>query len=188
MRQSCQLSDNTKQYLEKFYCILDEMIAGMTSAEQSDSISGDFITQMIPHHRAAIEMSRSLLLYTTNIPLQTIAQRIIREQTESIEQMQAAFPCCSQQCNTEQELCLYRRRLDQILKTMFTEMGNAGETNCINRNFMREMIPHHQGAIRMSENALRYPICPELTPILEAIIQSQRQGVREMEQLLRCMR
>ena len=56
----------------------------------------------------------------------------------------------------------------------------------IDVNFMREMIPHHEGAVRMSENALRYPICPELIPILQAIVTSQRRGVRQMEQLLRC--
>lgn len=185
--QSCRLSDNAKQYLEKFYCILDEMTTGMTDAELTDSISHNFIVQMIPHHKAAIEMSRNLLLYTTNLPLQNIAKRIIQEQTVSIDQMQAALPCCSGRCNSEQELCLYQRRVNQIMKTMFTEMENAGESNCINVNFIREMIPHHQGAIRMSENALRYNICPELVPILQAIIQSQCKGVREMKQLLRWM-
>lgn len=48
------------------------------------------------------------------------------------------------------------------------------------------MIPHHQGAIYMSENALRYCICPQLQPILENIIVSQRQEVREMNRLLGC--
>ena len=93
MNQSCRLSENTKRYLERYYCILDEMIAGMTGAEQTESISYDFIMQMIPHHQAAIEMSKNLLCYTTNLPLQGIAENIIREQTESIGQMQAALSC-----------------------------------------------------------------------------------------------
>lgn len=184
MNQSCRLSENTKRYLERYYCILDEMIAGMTGAEQTESISYDFIMQMIPHHQAAIEMSKNLLCYTTNLPLQEIAENIIREQTESIGQMQAALSCCSKVCNSGQEQCLYCRRTGQILETMFTRMENACECNCINCNFMREMIPHHQGAIRMSENALCFELCPQLVPILNAIITSQRRGVREMERLL----
>lgn len=186
MNQSCRLSENTKRYLERFYCILEEMITGMTGAEQTESISYDFIVQMIPHHQAAIEMSRNLLCYTTNLPLERLAEGIIQEQTESIAQMQAALSCCSQVCNCEQEQCLYRRRSEQILETMFSQMECAEECNCINHNFIREMIPHHRGAIRMSENALRFEICPELVPILDAIIRSQCQGVREMERLLRC--
>ena len=188
MNPICRLSDNTKRYLEHFYCILDEMTAAMTGAELTESISYDFIIQMIPHHRAAVEMSENLLQYTTFLPLQDIAQNIIQEQTESIKQMQAALPCCSQLCNCIQDQYLYSRRTEQIMDTMFTEMGDADETNCSNSNFLREMIPHHRGAIRMSENALHYSICPELLPILEAIICSQKKGVREMEHLLRCIR
>lgn len=70
---------------------------------------------------------------------------------------------------------------------MFRRMGSVCGTNCLDADFMREMIPHHQGAIQMSENALRFPICPELQPILENIITSQRQGVRQMQRLLTCM-
>ena len=68
---------------------------------------------------------------------------------------------------------------------MFSRMNNACRGNDINWNFMREMIPHHEGAIQMSKNALYFPICPELVPILEAIITSQEKGVRQMKCLLR---
>lgn len=179
------LSNVTKCYLSRFYEILDEMIQGMTGAVLTDSISQNFIVQMIPHHRAAIEMSRNLLQYTTFVPLQNIACRIIQEQSKGIEDMEAALEQCSAQENTEQELCLYRRRLHQITQTMFAAMEQARAANDINANFMREMIPHHRGAIQMAENALRFSICPELVPILQTIIVSQRRGVREMEQLLR---
>ena len=77
-----QFSEVTKRYLCCFYEILDEMIDGMTKAELTDSISHNFIVQMIPHHRAAIEMSHNILNYTTNIPLQDIALQIISEQTK----------------------------------------------------------------------------------------------------------
>ncbi len=60
----------TINYLNRFYSILDRMIQDMTNARLGNSISVNFMTQMIPHHRAAIEMSQNLLQYTTNIPLQ----------------------------------------------------------------------------------------------------------------------
>lgn len=186
MTERRTFSNVTKRYLSRFDEILDEMIQGMTDAPLTDSISHNFIVQMIPHHRAAIEMSRNLLQYTTFVPLQNIACRIIEEQTRSIAQMEAALDQCSELENTEQERSLYRRRTEQIMQGMFARMKNACSVNDINISFMREMIPHHQGAIQMSENALRFPICPQLDPILQAIIVSQRKGVREMEQLLRC--
>lgn len=186
MTEPCVLSDVTKKYLCRYYEIFDEMKSGMTEAKLTDSISHNFIVQMIPHHRAAIEMSHNLLQYTTFVPLQNIAANIIETQTKSIENMETALNCCGGLKNSKQELCLYERRFQQITRTMFSAMGAARDGNCIDPDFIREMVPHHKGAIRMSENALRFPICPELKPILRAIIVSQRQGVRQMERLLRC--
>lgn len=183
--ESSEFSEVTKEYLQKFYCILDEMIAGMTMATLTDSISHNFIVQMIPHHEAAIEMSENLLKYTTFIPLQNIAQNIIAEQSKSIQDMQKILQECSKQMNARCDMVSYKEKFDVITERMFTDMGDAVSVNDINVNFMREMIPHHLGAIQMSENALYYPICSELKPILHAIITSQKQGVREMRELLR---
>lgn len=178
-------SNVTINYLNRFGEILDEMIQGMTSAEPTDSISHTFIVQMIPHHMGAIEMSRNLLKYTTCIPLQEIAQSIIASQTRSIRNMQQADSLCRNMCNSSRSVCSYLENYDRITETMFREMRNARPANNINVSFIREMIPHHSGAVRMSQNALSCHICPELTPILHAIITSQEKGIRQMECLLR---
>lgn len=187
MHCSQQFSDVTKNYLCCFYEMLDAMIEGMTCTKRTDSLSHNFIVQMIPHHRAAIQMSENLLQYTTYVPLQHIAQNIINEQTKSIEDMQSVLPHCTQFLNSKQDLCLYERRFHQIIQTMFSQMRSAHSDNDINADFIREMIPHHQGAIRMSKNVLKFPICKELDPILQAIITSQEKGVQEMQRLLRCI-
>ena len=182
-----QLSEVSKQYLCRFYDILDDMITGMTAAELTDSLSHNFIVQMIPHHEAATQMSENLLQYTTFVPLQRIAQNIITEQTKGIEEMRDALCQCGSLCSSQEDLCLYRQCFEQISQAMFRRMRQAPAVNNLNIAFLREMIPHHKGAIRMSENALRFPICQELVPILESIITSQKKGVREMERLLRCL-
>ncbi len=183
---SCgKLNDDTKRYLCRFYEILDEMIKGMNCAELTNSISHNFIVQMIPHHKAAIEMSENLLKYSNFEPLKRIAENIIEEQTKSIVDMQKAMSECKCVLNTQQDLCLYENKLSGIKQEMFSEMRNTCSDNNINADFMREMIPHHKGAIKMSKNALKYCICPELCSILKAIIESQERGVSEMEGLLR---
>lgn len=187
MYRECKLSNVTKTYLSRFHCILDEMIDGMTTAELTDSISHNFIVQMIPHHQAAIEMSENILKYTTFVPLQQIAQNIITEQTKSIENMREIECGCSECINSKCDVSLYQRRVNQIMQTMFKGMENAVSTNNINANFMREMIPHHRGAIEMSRNALQYDICAGLRPILNAIITTQEKGIMQMQQLLKNM-
>lgn len=185
MTNTCQLSNNTKAYVEQYHCILENMIQKMSGVKLTESISGSFITQMIPHHCAAIAMSENLLRYTTNIPLQNIAMNIIISQQKSIENMKAVYPECQCCMNEPEELSCYKQNIDYIIQNMFYEMKAASTDNNIDANFMREMIPHHKGAVYMSENALQFPICSSLVPLLDAIVTSQKEGIRKMQNLLR---
>ena len=79
--------------------------------------------------------------------------------------------------NTDKYLCDFK----SILVKMIKNMTDIKPTESISGDFIAQMIPHHQGAIQMSENALIYKICPELKPILQAIIASQKQGAKKTE-------
>lgn len=187
MNSQYNSKNNSKDYLRTFEHIFHKMIEGMTEAELTDSISHNFIVQMIPHHRAAIEMSKNILKYTQNKQLENIAFQIITEQTKSIENMRKIQCTCSERINSQRDVCMYQQRVNRILDTMFFGMKNARKTNRVNCDFMWEMIPHHKGAVEMSNNTLRYNICPELKPVLEAIITSQKRGIKQMQHLLRCL-
>ncbi len=183
----CRPSQAAEAYHTTFCYILDQMIHGMTTAPLANSLSANFIVQMIPHHRAAIQMSQNVLIYTTNSALQSIASEIITEQTKSIEDMLAIKQCCSTCINADQNLPAYQCRINQIMQNMFSRMRHACTTNRINCDFMREMIPHHEGAVKMAETALQFKTCPELKPILEAIVTSQKRGIAEMQKLLHAL-
>ncbi len=187
MNNECTLSNVTLNYLTEFNDILGRMISGMREAVLTDSISYNFIVQMIPHHKAAIEMSENILKYTTNIQIQNIALNIISEQTKSIENMQNIKCTCESAKSCDKDLCGYSHKIDSIINTMFIEMGKSLITNNINLNFISEMIPHHRGAVRMSKTALNFDICSELKPILCSIISSQQKGIITMSNLMRCI-
>jgi len=187
MNSSERFSLATDRYLSSYQEILQNMICGMTSAKRNQSISHNFIVQMIPHHKAAIEMSRNLLCYTTLIPLEEIALNIIEEQTQSIQNMENILCQCTRLRNSCADLQRYQRQVGAILQAMFEDMKSACPDNDINISFMREMIPHHKGAIAMSKTALDYPVCNGLKPVLKAIITSQEKGVCQMEHLLQSL-
>lgn len=187
MNRQCRFDNAAKEYLYTFYGILDEMIWCMTGVELSGSISYNFIMQMIPHHQAAIEMSKNILKYTENKTLCKIAEQIIEEQTKSIKNMQKIRECCLRQKNEKDDVCRYQENTEKIMREMFSAMKNACVSNRVSCDFMWEMIPHHEGAVRMAENALCFPLCKELVPILQAIITSQKRGTRQMQNLQRCM-
>lgn len=186
MNKNCCVSDTAQVYLNSFHYILEDMIQKMTSAELNESISHNFITQMIPHHEAAIQMSQNLLCFSHDNALSNIAENIITEQTQGIQNMLAILCRCSELTNCRPALYTYQNQVERIFRRMFCAMRNACADNNINNNFMREMIPHHRGAVEFSELTLKYCICPQLKPILQTIIVSQKRGICEMEHLLNC--
>ena len=180
MEEGCSI----QSYLQEYYCILEQMISKMSSAQLTWSISYNFIVQMIPHHQAAILMSCNLLKYTKNTDLQDIAFNIIQEQTKSIINMENIICNCQNLINCSDDLYYYQYIIDDIIQTMFNNMSVVCFNNDIDINFIREMIPHHEGAIAMAKTTLEYDICPELRPILKAIITSQSRGVEQLNALL----
>ncbi len=187
MKNTCLLSEDSKTYLCCFYQSLDEMVQGMTTAGLTQSISHNFIVQTVPHCRAAIQMSNNLLRFTENSAARHIAQRLIEQNSQGVDQMEEALAACSQLTNPQVDLRLYQRRMDLIYREMYTNMGSAPESNALAAVFMREMIPHCQGAVRMAETALKYDVSTELVPILRATVTQQRQNLGQMRRFLNRM-
>ena len=201
--QNIQEQNNPSlSYLTCYDRILQDMIRGMTRPRPRGSISGLFIRQMIPHHEAAVCISENLLKYTAPsgqdgncrcknpyerdllIPLSKIAKNIIEEQTKGIENMKKAFFCCSEHENNNQQMRRYMNAFRCIAHTMFSAMKQMPRTERIPYNYIREMIPLQEGAVSMCENALCFPVCPQLIPILDAIIISRKENICQMKKLL----
>ena len=187
MANTYLLSEQSKRYLCCYYQILDEMVQGVTTAKLTKSVSHNFIVQMIPHHRAAVRMCRNILEASDDTAVRRLAQRIITQQTQGIETMEGLVSSCGQLTSPQMDLRLYQRRMDLIFRGMFTRMGSAPEGNRLNAVFMRQMIPHHRGAVCMAQNALRYEICTDLVPVLRSIMDTQEREIRQMQALLRRM-
>jgi uncharacterized protein (DUF305 family) len=77
------------QYAAGMHQIMEHMSADMTMAPH-DAVDRQFITLMIPHHQAAIDMARLQLRYGHDVRLSRLAQEIIVEQQQEIEVMRNA--------------------------------------------------------------------------------------------------
>lgn len=165
-----------KRYLFRFDQILNEMADKMLSQEVTSSITINFIKCMVPHHQAAIYMSRYQ-------PLQEIAKNIIRVQTDGIEQMNEIARTTTNLYNQERDVNTYMAKYLEITKNMIERMKNSPRCININLNFVGEMIPHHEGAIAMCENLLQYRIDPRLRNVADAIIKEQSEGVEKLKEI-----
>ncbi len=77
----------------------------------------------------------------------------------------------------------YLTRFDEILNEMATKMLNPSLTNNITLNFIVCMVPHHQAAIYMSQNLLKYTKFQPLENIAKGIIEMQQRGINQMEEI-----
>lgn len=174
-----------REYLDRFYEILDTMADKMLSEQMTNSITINFIQSMIPHHQAAIYMCENLLDYTNYRPLQEIARSIIRVQERGIEQMKEIAKTTHGYINMPKDVESYLEKYFTITKDMINRMKNSPRCIYININFVNEMIPHHEGAIAMCKNLLTYYIDPRLRNVADSIIKEQSEGVRQLKEIRR---
>src|SRR3989338_2369968 len=58
---------------------------------------------------------------------------------------------------------------------------SAGMMNNIDKHFIEQMIPHHDGAIAMADMALLKATRPEIKILATAIIEAQSSEIKEMQ-------
>ena len=82
---------NLSRVAERYYArsreILGTMTLAMTTALETDSVSHNFIVQMIPHHQAAVEMARNALRLPICETLRPTLCGIIDTQSQELAEM-----------------------------------------------------------------------------------------------------
>lgn len=181
-----QIGQEEKAYYDNYKSILQIMKRGMEAAPKTGDPSLDFLYEMIPHHEAAVSMSENILKYGHNEEVKQLAANIIRDQLAGIGKLEALKEKLikNPQINKQAEEA-YLKTYTNIYQTMITAMQDAKLTGNIDKDFLEEMIPHHVGAIKMSQNIMKYTQNTELKTILQNIITTQQKQLAEMKNLLK---
>ena len=183
-----QVTSDEKGYYDDYKSILQVMKKSMKEAPKTGDPSLDFLNQMIPHHEAAVSMSENIIKYSHNEAVKQLASNIIREQLEGIRKMEVlkskleATPKVNKQAEAS-----YLKAYNAIYQKMTTSMEDAQATGNINKAYLQEMILHHEGAIEMARNILKFTQNGELKTIAQNIINTQQKQVTEMKNLLKNM-
>lgn len=153
---------------------------------ESDYLDLNYITNMIPHHQGAIDASQILLKYSKNPTIRKIAQRIIKDQKAEIEEFSTLLPTLETQKKlySPKEVTLFNQQAKADKNAMIQKMDNLSLTPNINKNFLTIMIFHHQCAINISKEILKYTQNEQIRIIAQRIIQTQKQEIKEFETLL----
>ena len=74
----------------------------------------------------------------------------------------------------------FQKAMDKMHKDM-----NFNSTGNIDIDFLKGMIPHHQGAIDMSEELIKKTKDPELKAFAQEIIAAQKAEIKQMQDWLK---
>ena len=184
MANTYLLSDGAKRYLCCYYQILDGMIQGVSAARLTQSISHNYIVQLLPQHRSAVRLCRNLLEVSDDGAVRRLAQRIAARETEAAGQLEAELANADQLTSPQMDLRLFQRRAELIFREMYAQMGAVPEGNQVDALFLRQMILHRQGGVRAARTALRYEVSTGLAPLLRSAIDAQSREVGQMRALL----
>ena len=157
-----KLSDNSKEYLDAYYEIIDSMKSQIFAVELCDSVSKIYIEQILPHKTAGILLSENILKYTTDIEVEVFAKAIIAESNQDIEKLNEILDECTCVHNSDRDIKLYSRKATEIVTNMLTRLNAIQGTNNLNVLYLQAMMYHHEGELALAKNALNYEICDKL--------------------------
>jgi uncharacterized protein (DUF305 family) len=146
-----------------------------------------FIDAMVPHHQGAVKMAQEALQKSKRPEIKKLAQSIIADQDQEIAQMQqwrkswyASAAATPMAWNTGTKTMMPMTQAQ--MKSMMMEMNLGAADDQFDLRFINAMIPHHQSAIDMANNALKASKRPEIQKLSSAIKTSQQAEIAQMKQ------
>lgn len=183
MDHSYMNGSNASPSTKAFDGAMTTMMKGMMAAPTGKP-DLDFMQGMIPHHQGAIEMSKVVLQFGKDAEVKALAENVIKAQ--------------------EGEIALMKSWLEKTDKTKLADSPEAAKANAAatdgmmknmkmtysdnaDADYIKGMIPHHQGAIEMAKVALQYAKDPEVLKLAGEVVKAQEAEISFMQDWLKRM-
>lgn len=147
------------------------------------SIDQHFIEQMIPHHEGAIAMANLALLKATHPELKTLSKAILTAQTAENQEMRSWYKDWFGTNVSEQGTTFS----GGMMSGSGMHMGSTQDIDALknapdfDKEFIEQMIPHHQMAIMMARMLEYGTERPEMLQLAKNIQSSQSQEIQQMQ-------
>lgn len=171
------VSASTKAFDGAMTAMMKNMTAAATGKPDLDFMQG-----MIPHHQGAIEMSKVVLQFGKDAEVKALAENVIKAQEGEIAFMKS---------------WLQKTDTSTLVASPEASKGNADAMNAMMKNmtmtysdnadvdYIKSMIPHHQGAIDMAKVALQHAKDPEVLKLAGEVVKAQEGEISFMRDWLK---
>ena len=144
-----------------------------------------FLDQMIVHHQGAVMSAQMMIADSARPELRDLAQRIITGQQREIDQMRQWRQDWYGTAANRTLLGMMNGGMTGAAMMDREQMRQMmGASADFDRMFLQMMIPHHEAAIAMAQQALAQAEHSEIKTLAQGIITTQRAEVGEMQRYL----
>ncbi|GAP99477.1 DUF305 domain-containing protein [Leptolyngbya sp. NIES-2104] len=163
------------------------MMMNMDLGAADENFDLRFIDAMVPHHQGAVKMAQEALQKSKRPEVKKLAQSIIADQDKEIAQMQqwrktwyasAANTPMAWDSKTKSMMPMTQDQMNGMMMNM--DLGAADDQ--FDLRFINAMIPHHESAIVMANDAKQKSKRPEIQKLATTIISSQQAEIDQMKQ------
>lgn len=150
--------------------------SGMESLRSKTGKAFDiaYLSQMVAHHTAAVKMAGDALTVATKPETKREAQKVIGDQKKEIEQMTGWLKSWYETEPDKDQQALVSADMKGMMAMRITS----------DTMFYEMMIPHHQGAIDMSELALKNAGRAEVKELARKIIAAQKAEIAKYKKMM----
>ncbi len=135
-----------------------------------------FLKDMIHHHQSAVDMAKLVSSNTKRPELTKLAGQITSSQKGEIEQMTGWLKTWHNETPGSMDKVPGMDKMMAEMKPL--EKAKDAE---FDRMFLQMMIPHHEGAVSMSELVENGTERPELRKLAQEITEAQKAEIAEMK-------
>lgn len=136
-----------------------------------------FLATMIAHHEGAIDMAEAELAAGTDPEVKAIARNVVTTQRAEIAQMRRMYGGDVPEIDMPNMGAMSMMGMSGMDGSAIREAKNPDQ------EFLRMMIPHHAGALMMSDMVLNGDPSPEVAGLANTIIEDQAREIAQMQDL-----
>ncbi|MBA2261447.1 MAG: DUF305 domain-containing protein [Solirubrobacterales bacterium] len=145
-------------------------------ATEANGIDRAFAEQMIPHHQGAVEMAEIALERTERPELRELSEQIIASQKAEIAEFESALDGDLSGVESES------MGMSMEMMGMNMDNGMLRSARQFDLAFIDMMIPHHEGAVVMSDVELERGENPEMQTLAREITAAQEREITQMRE------
>ena len=148
-----------------------------------------WMSQMIAHHKIAVDMANFVLKNGKDAKVKKAAQDIVKTQSLEVTQMTGWLKSWYGSKPDAAQMKLMVTDMQPMVDASQGKMeGHDTPMGDPDQNFLENMIPHHQSAVDMARLALKKALRPELKTFAQGVIDLQSKEITQYKTWLKAMK